>query len=138
MNKETFKKALKDWNGMLEYINNIPNFNESGFYIRETTDFIDTMFKRFCPFDVGDKVKLTKTPIINEKESGGWMGFKHLLKKGCVGKIDEVGFSNSKFCFIFIPDRSTWIDSTGKEHLYEEDNRKPRFSFNEDWLEKIL
>lgn len=90
-----------------------------------------TIFDR-CPFKVGDRVQLTKTPVINEAESWGWMGFKHFLVEGALATVQARSFYKGKFRFDLCFDDESIIDSYTKEVV--KSNKKGVFVFYEDDL----
>jgi hypothetical protein len=88
-----------------------------------------------CPFQVDQRVQLTKTPVINEKEAWGWLGSKHFLIKGAVAIVKERDFYKGVFSFGLHFDDQTWIDSFTKEiHSPKE---KALYYFGERWLSPI-
>ena len=58
--------------------------------------YAEGLFSR-APFKVGDRVRLSKTPNINEKDSWGWMPYRHLLVKGAEGEVRSVDFRENAF-----------------------------------------
>lgn len=48
-----------------------------------------TLFE-FAKFKVGDVVQLSETPVINENQAHGWIGYKDILTKGAIAEIKKV------------------------------------------------
>lgn len=51
----------------------------------------------YAKFKVGDLVKLNYTPVINEKEAWGWIGYKDYLVKDAVGVVEDVDYYKGRF-----------------------------------------
>lgn len=105
-----------------------------GYKLQTVIANYSSLFERFCPYQVGDKVKLTKTPVI-EKNSG-WYGSRHFLIEGAIATITERDYYQGKFTFFLVFDNETWIDSQGVERAVTENNRHV-FGFSEDWINPI-
>lgn len=91
----------------------------------------NSLWKR-CPYKVGDKVQLNKTPEISFEKSWGWMGGKHFLIEGAVAKVADRQFYDGQFVFGLMFDNETWISPTdGKLNL---PYSKCIYSFGESWL----
>lgn len=68
-----------------------------------------------CPYKIGDRVMLTKTPVINEHQAWGWLGAKHFLIKGALATVAGREFYNGNFCFGLHFDDESWIDQKGQK-----------------------
>lgn len=88
-----------------------------------------SLFDRFCPFGVGDRVELTKNVPI--EEGSGWYSCRHFLIRGARGTVRSRGYSGDKFVFDVEFDNETWIDKDGIEQPIL---KKHVFSFNESYL----
>jgi NTP pyrophosphatase (non-canonical NTP hydrolase) len=133
---ERFLKVISTYKSVLDYIKQQPSLSDATYNMESLETFVKVMFEKHCPFKVGDRAKLSKTPDINEKDSWGWMGSKHFLVKGKEGTIESVDFSRDEFMFGFIPDNQTYIPS------FTDKTEKPIndphiFMFSESWLEPI-
>lgn len=62
-----------------------------------------------APFKVNDRVRLTKTPIITETKSPGWMGAKHFLVKGAMATVRYVDYIDGHFCAGVVFDEESFI-----------------------------
>lgn len=91
-----------------------------------------SMFDRFCPFIVGDRVKLSRD-IVPENGSG-WYHCRHFLIKGAKATVKERGYSKDKFNFYVEFDNETRIDDSGVEQPI---SKKHLFILTEFDLEKI-
>jgi hypothetical protein len=98
------------------------------FCISEIVNCHKSLFDRFCPFKVGDRVQLAKTPKIDG--SSGWAGSKHFLKKGARAFIRERGYSEGQFTFVLVFDEDSWLDLDQVIHKREGD-RKGGYTFSE-------
>lgn len=73
-----------------------------------------SMFDRFCPYKIGDRVQLKSSCRINDP-THGWYGCRHFLVKGAKATVRERGYTDGQFTFMIEFDNETWIDSKGKE-----------------------
>jgi hypothetical protein len=97
---------------------------------RYTLENANSIWKR-CPYQVGDLVRLTKTPEITKEKSWGWLGSKHFLIEGAIGRIAGREFYDGLFRFYVVFEHETWIDYQGAEHPVD---RLAHYSFSENWL----
>jgi hypothetical protein len=84
-----------------------------------------------CPYKMGDRVALTKTPIINKNEGWGWLGSKHFLVQGAIATIVERDFHDGHFIFGLHFDDETWIDNNGNKQPVD---RHAMYMFWETYL----
>lgn len=97
----------------------------------------EALLTRYAPFKVGDRVRLSKTPVINECTAPGWMRAEHFLIKGAAGTVkDSHVSSNGDLFFGVVFDHESWIGPDGVEHCVSGDN-KAMFTFAESWLEPL-
>lgn len=96
-----------------------------------------SMFDRFCPFKIGDRIQLTAAPEISDKVSWGWLGSEHFLVPGSVGTIASLDFSKDLFVFGVIFDNESWISSFDKVEHYVPLDQRHTFRFNEKCLAPI-
>lgn len=99
------------------------------FGMDEIVKTIRSMFDRFCPFKVGSRVELTRTPEIGD--NSGWRGCKHFLIEGAAATVRERGYRDGKFTCDLMFDDETWIDRDGGKHQPRE---KHVFMFDESWV----
>ena len=83
------------------------------------------------PFNIGDRVRLIKTPEITEKKSWGWLGGKHYLIEGALAVVVDRQFYDGTFLFGLFFDDESWKDHEGKLHPTSE---KGMYMFGERWL----
>lgn len=90
---------------------------EITWHLKKVEGYATALFERFCPFKVGDKVKLTRTPEITETKAWGWMGSKHFLVKGAVATVREIDYRSESNCFEYWLefDNDSFINSITKE-----------------------
>lgn len=104
------------------------------FVIKEIVNCQRSMFERFCPFSIGDRVQLSKTP--NLDKSPAWASSKHFLIKGAAATIKDRGYSGDLFTFSLEFDDESWIDNDGKEHFIVRPRSKHLYSFPENMITK--
>lgn len=96
-------------------------------------DFLLTL----APYQPGDRIRLTKTPEISEKERWGWYGARHFLKAGVTGQIVDVAADGGGFSYGIVFDGETWVESfTGRVHAYPPEGRH-KYGFTADWFEHL-
>jgi len=64
--------------------------------LKDLIEKYESMFNKYCPFKVGEKVVLTETPEITDTVRWGWRGYKHLLIKGAIATIKSCDYSVEK------------------------------------------
>ena len=99
--------------------------------MKEVGESYLSMFDRFCPHDVGDRVELTKNVPV--EQSSGWYPSRHFLIQGGKGTIQSRGYRDGKFSFDVEFDDETWIDSNGDE---QEVSLKHVYGLNETYLRR--
>lgn len=67
-----------------------------------------------APIKQGDRVRLIKAPIIDEKNAPGWFPFKHFLVEGAVGEVVYVRFSSHGYEAFVAFDDESWIGDGNK------------------------
>lgn len=95
-------------------------------------------------FKVGDRIQLSKTPVINEKEAWGWMRSKHFLIMGAIGTVKEVDYSeNVKGEGVYIysisfDDETIMLEYpiSGSQASVHSTPHRHEYSFGESYLEK--
>jgi len=97
---------------------------------RYVLENVNSIWKR-CHLQVGDLVKLTKTPEITKEKSWGWLGAKHFLIEGATGRVVSRSFYNGLFMFYVQFDNESWIDFDGKVNPMSSPSN---YSFSENWL----
>lgn len=125
---EDIERACK----MMDEASGILGRGPLSYYLREMNAAFRMCIERFSPFKAGDRVRLAKTPTINEKESWGWMSAKHFLVKGAKATVQEVGCGEGGFTYTLVFDDETWIHPHTKEKMKHD---KPHhYTFGEKWL----
>lgn len=90
--------------------------DQSGWHWKKLQAYAQGLFDR-APFKAGDRVRLTVTPDINEKDSWGWMHAKHFLVKGALATVHSVDFSDGLFNALCVFDDETYLHYHTKEKL---------------------
>jgi hypothetical protein len=111
------EKYAKDMQSLIEQVRALDKAltdSEYGFKLTELIDAHGSLFDRFCPFKVGDRVRLTKTPEISKKIAWGWLRGKHFLVAGAKATVTSRGYRGDAFCFGLVFDDESWIDGDGR------------------------
>jgi hypothetical protein len=101
----------------------------------------EALLTRYAPFKVGDRVRLTKAPIITEEIAWGWSSSKHFLVPGATGIVrDSAVYSDGKLVFYVEFDNETWVDDYGYNGRIKNSlvpvSSKHWYTFGESYLEK--
>ena len=115
-------EELKRLKELAKWCKEIPPLSSIDWYIERIEYFTKELFE-YSKFKVGDKVKLKETPVINEKEAWGWMGYRNTLVKGAIAVIKNVDHYSGNFRYGII--------------FGEDNGNKGTFTFYEDKLEKV-
>lgn len=100
------------------------NHHENEWHWGKLRMYAAALFDR-APFKVGSRVRMTKTPVINEKEAWGWLGAKHFLVAGAIGTVQAIDFDDGHFCAWVTWDNETWhLGFDRKLHVPTPDERK--------------
>jgi hypothetical protein len=91
------------------------------YYLTELAAAHDLLMTRYAPFKVGDRVRLKAAPEITESVRPGWMHYKTLLVAGALGVVSTASCGSRGFVF---------------DIIFDADERKAKFAFNEYALEK--
>jgi hypothetical protein len=79
--------------------------------VEQVIDSYLSMFDRFCPYKIGDRVQLKSTCKI--PDSSGWYTSRHFLTKGSKAIVRDRGYSDGQFSFFLEFDDESWIDEKG-------------------------
>ena len=126
---EVVGKTLDAVDALTEAVRN----SEHAFHWKKLREYAEGLFTR-APFQVGDRVRLTKTPEITEKKAWGWLGGKHFLVKGAMATVKHVDFWDGHFNAMLIFDDESWIDYQGVEHPRD---RPSLYTFWETGIERV-
>lgn len=99
--------------------------------LRKFKTFIETKAK----FKVGDHVELAMTPVINERDSFGWLGSKHFLIEGARATVMDVDYRGNGFGYAIMFDEESWKDNQGVIHPMKE--RKHTYYFGEQKIRSV-
>lgn len=100
-----------------------------GWPIEQLVESYLSMFERFCPFRVGDRVKLRATPDLTD--APGWKGSKHWLVAGAAGIVRARGYTGGAFSFDVEFDDESWKDDAG---VVRPTSCKHTYGFREHFL----
>lgn len=104
----------------------------SDWYTEQAQMMIEMLFERFCPWQVGDRVRLIRE--IDFQQSYGWQGSEHWLQPGVVGTVREVDAYKKRFTALVEWDNQSYrdyrtgeakpLDRPGLYHMVEDDLEK--------------
>ena len=89
------------------------------------------IFDRFCPFQIGDEVILTKE--VDFAKAPNWKPSKHFLVNGAIAVVKSRDFKHGLFVFGVEFEDDSWIDTDEIIHKYEPENRH-LFYIDESYL----
>ena len=87
---------LRDW--LVDFPGSVLD-SDTEYAIQTLIDRNDALFL-FAKFKVGDIVELTDTPVITDKVSWGWLGYKDILVEGAEAKVTEVDWYKGEFRYM--------------------------------------
>lgn len=128
-----FSERVRKATTMMDEAHQLLRYGGLEYHLREMAAAYELLMNRFAPFKIGDRVKLTKAPVINEKEAWGWLGSKHFLVPGALATVVESRCGEKGFVFGVTFDRETWMDRHGHEQPVDQ---KHSYCFREEWLER--
>ncbi len=132
---EVAEQIVRAHQQVADAIRATPDFTWHCERIRE---YIKGLFDR-APFQVGDRVRLNRTPVITESTSWGWLGSKHFLVAGALAVVREVDFIDGQFTGELEFDDETYLPSWGlNKGIPEPVRQKSWYRFNETFIEKVL
>lgn len=97
-----------------------------------------SLFMKQAKFSVGDRVVISKAPIITETISSGWLGGKHFLIPGAKGAVRSVDFYDGEYRYDILFDDESWFSSYTKKVTLVDENHKHLYSFRGELLERSL
>jgi hypothetical protein len=93
-----------------------------------------SLFDRFCPHRIGDRVALSKDLGITQDAHPGWFPSRHFLIVGAVGTVLNADYYKTKFRFGVSFDDDSWIDREGVVRP-RSDHQRGVYVLDEDVLE---
>ena len=107
--------------------------------IEKIHKYLDFLFTKCAPFQVGDKVELIKAPIIDDDNRPGWRSYKNMLVVGATATVETVDVNCNKFIALVKFDNQFWTHydyklKMGIDTPLQED---VLFTFSEDYLKVI-
>ncbi|MCA6510333.1 MAG: hypothetical protein IM566_04160 [Pseudanabaena sp. M152S2SP2A07QC] len=129
-------KYVNDLNGINAKINELDkllNGGELGFKLEEVLGSYASLFNRFCPYKVGDRVQLIED--LDIPEGHGWYCAKHFLIKGAIATVKDVGYRDDLFSFGLEFDNESWVHYKTCEIIPIKEG-KHLFYFAENKIEK--
>lgn len=121
-NIEKSKNLIKMLNGLTEHVFEFKHNINCDFRRLEECIRLNEEFYKLAPFKIGDIIELIDPPLIDNNNSWGWLGAKHLFVKGSLCKVKNIGYNFNKSSFTlgieFLND--SWISHDGKINPIEE------------------
>jgi len=105
--------------------------NSFSWGMEQMADSYISLFERFCPYEVGDRVELLKDVPC---DGSGWYTCRHFLIRGAKATVHSRGYSDGNFTFDVIFDKESWIDDSGEVHPIE--TNKHTFGIGEKYFRK--
>lgn len=132
-------KYVNDLNNIKAKVNELDrllNGGELGFKLNEILESYASLFNRFCPYKVGDRVQLTED--LDIPEDSGWYSSKHFLIKGAIATVKAVGYRDDLFSFGLVFDDESWVHYRTGEIIPTEEDQKHLFYLSENSIEKVV
>jgi hypothetical protein len=111
------------------------NAGEIGFKLNEVLSSYASMFDRFCPYKVGDRVQLKES--LDIPKGHGWYHCRHFLIKGAIATVKECGYRDGLFSFGLIFDDESDIHYQTGEIIPTGESERHLFTLPEDRIEKL-
>lgn len=123
----------------LQKINDAMRSVPIDWYLGRTMQQVELLFGRYAPWRPGDRVRLTRTPLIDADHSPGWIHSKHFLVVGAIGTIESIDADRSGFSADVVFDEESWIDESnlvgqGRGATIPIED-KHTYGFSEEYLE---
>ncbi len=130
MNIEKVKEAFK----LIEQGMGMLSGGPLDYYIRRLTGSYDFLLT-LSPFKMGELVQLADTPIINARDSWGWMPYKHFLVKGSVARVASIEADCDGFSYGLEFLEHSWINQHTKAVNPVPQKERGEFWFKQRWIE---
>jgi hypothetical protein len=111
------------------------NAGELGFKLNEVLLTHASLFSRFCPYKVGDRVQLKES--LDIPKGHGWHHCRHFLVKGAVATVKECGYRDDAFIFGLVFDDESDIHYLTGEIVPTEGDQKHLFYLSENKIEAV-
>lgn len=132
-------KYVNDLNNIKAKVNELDrllNGGELGFKLSEILESHASLFNRFCPHKVGDRVQLIED--LDIPEDSGWYSSKHFLIKGAIATVKQVGYRDDLFSFGLVFDDESWVHYRTGKIIPTKDDQKHLFYLLENSIEKVV
>ena len=90
-----------------------------------------------CQFKVGEKVKLSMTPVIDNYNSWGWLAHKHFLIEGATATVHSRGIHLGQLRYGVLFDNESYIEYNTKQPIVVSPDKRAIFTMPENWFTKI-
>ena len=125
--------AIKD---KVSELDRLLNAGELGFKLNEILSTHASLFNRFCPYKVGDRVQLKES--LDIPEGHGWHHCRHFLIKGAIATVKDCGYRDDMFVFGLTFDDESWVRYDTQEVVPSKDDQKHLFYLSENWIERTI
>ena len=109
--------------------------NEFGFKLSQVLESYTSLFGRFCPHKIGDRIQLKET--LDIPEGSGWYGSKHFLIEGAIATVRTCEYRNNSFCFGLVFDDESYVDYRSGEIKPEPEDDKHLYYLSEEKIESL-
>lgn len=106
------------------------------YYLRNLTACYEFLLT-FAPYQPGDRVRLTKTPEISDRERWGWLRAKHFMKAGAIAQIVSVSSDGHGFDYGLVFDEDSWMDRRTNTIHPNPESERGIYGLTAEWFEKL-
>ena len=104
------------------------------YYTEQFIGAYEYLMKTFAPFKTGDAVILIK---VLDPMPSGWTQCAHFIKLGATATIKNVECDKDGFIVDVEFDEESWVNSTTKEIILLEPDRRHTFGFRSNYFVKV-
>lgn len=110
------------------------------YYLTELIAAHDLLMTRFAPFKIGDRVRLTKAPVLSADH--GWKPYEHFLVVGATGVVTTAECGTKGFQFGIVFDNESFIAGctrfpiTAGDVVPISESARHTYAFSESYLER--
>lgn len=91
----------------------------------------------FAPYQPGDRVRLTKTPEISDRERWGWLRAKHFMKTGALARIVSVSSDGQGFDYGLEFDEDSYLDRRTNTVHPNPPGERGIYGLTAEWFERL-
>lgn len=135
-NTVKYSESLATIKDKVSELDRLLNAGELGFKLNEVLSTHASLFNRFCPYKIGDRVQLKET--LDIPKDSGWYDCRHFLVKGAIATVKDSGYRDDLFVFGLIFDEESWVRYDTQEVVPSKDDQKHLFYLPENWIERVI